>query len=66
MMTHVSLLAMGALTCNSHVTNVTLKTIDIGVCTKLFILLLTGMLFATNTCGFIETGISVCLTLNYF
>ena len=26
--------------------------------------LLTGMLFATNTSGFIETGISVCLTLN--
>ena len=28
-MTHVSPLAMGVFTCNSHVTNVTLKTIEI-------------------------------------
>ena len=28
-MTHVSPLAMGAFTCHSHVTNVTLKTIEI-------------------------------------
>ena len=63
-MTHVSPLVMGAFTCNSHVTNVTLKTIEILWCkTKLFIFLLISMLFATNACGFIETGIMICWTI---
>ena len=56
-MTHVSTLAMGAFRCNSHVTNVTLKTIEIGVNTKVALFLRTSMLFATNACGFIQTGI---------
>ena len=53
-MTHVSRLAMGAFTCNSHVTNVTLKTIKktLIVNTKVSIIFLNSMLFATYACGF--------------
>ena len=60
-MTHISSLAMGAFACNSHVTNVTLKTIKyFGVNTKESIFLLASMLFATNVCAFIEADILIC------
>ena len=56
--THISPLAMDAFACNSHATNVTLKTIQIknNIDNKVSIFLLTSMLFATNACGFIEAG----------
>ena len=59
-MTRVSSHAMGAFAFNSHVTNVTLKTMKIVVDTNVSIFLLTGFLFDTNAYGFIQTGILIC------
>ena len=60
-MTHVSPLALGAFSCNSHVTNVTLKTINntlVEILVSIF--LLTYTLFAFNACTLIQTVIIKC------
>ena len=60
-MTHISPLAVGAFACNSHVTNVTFKTIKyIGANTKVSIFLFTYMLFAVNAYTLMQTATIQC------